>query len=464
MPKIVTVNPATGEDLVVYTAMSEGQIDDVVGAASKAQRDWASRSFDDRAGVLHRAAEELRRRCNDIALTATREMGKPIVQSLGEVGKCADGLDYFAEHSASFLSNECCATSADRSWISYDPIGVVLAIMPWNFPLWQVFRFVGPALMAGNGALLKHSPNTTGCALLVQEILETAGMPVGLFSALLIAEDDVAATTERLIADNRIGAVTLTGSERAGRAVGAAAGREIKKTVLELGGSDPFVVLADADLPTVAAHAVKARFLNAGQSCISPKRFIVDRSVVRDFTDLVLVAVASLTVGDPEQPTTAVGPMARADLRDLVDGQVAQSLQLGAELLAGGSRMGESPGWFFQPTVLADVRPGMAAYDEEIFGPVVSIIAVDDQDEAVCVANDSRYGLGASVWSRDAAKAVDVGRRITSGTCFINAPVASDARLPFGGTKKSGYGRELASAGIREFVNIRSWWVDDHAR
>jgi succinate-semialdehyde dehydrogenase/glutarate-semialdehyde dehydrogenase len=313
--------------------------------------------------------------------------------------------------------------------------------------------------MAGNAALLKHSPNTTGSALACQEVLSTAGLPDGLFTTLLVAEADVPSTTERLIVDPRIGAVTITGSERAGSAVGAIAGREIKKSVLELGGSDPFIVLANADLPRVAALAVKGRFLNAGQSCISPKRFIVEESAAEEFTQLVVEHTAALTLGDPEQPGTDVGPMARRDLRDGVAAQVRAAVEAGATVLCGGRSRDDLGGFFYEPTVLTGVRPGMSVYDEEVFGPVASILTVADADEAATVANDTPFGLGASVWSRDLDAAVAVGRRIASGACFINSLVASDVRMPFGGTKRSGYGRELASHGIREFVNVRTWWA-----
>lgn len=455
---ITTVNPATGLDLATYPAMSDADIDSALDVAARAQLDWASTSFDDRSKVLHAGAAELRARADDLALLVTREMGKPLREARAEVEKCAVGLEYYAENAAAFLADEQYATSADASWVSCEPIGIVLAIMPWNFPLWQVFRFAAPALMAGNAALLKHSPNTTGAALEAQRILEAAGLPTGLFTTLLVAEPDVPAVTERLIADSRVGAVTITGSERAGSAVGSIAGREIKKSVLELGGSDPFVVLADADLPRVAHLAAKGRFLNAGQSCISPKRFIVEASVAEKFTQLVVDAVEAMVVGDPEDDATDVGPLARADLRDGVAAQVQSSVDAGATLLAGG-RVLDRPGFFYAPTVLGDVRPGMDAYHEEAFGPVATIITVADADEAVHVANDTRFGLGASIWSADVDKAVTVGRRITSGACFVNSLVASDARMPFGGTKRSGYGRELASAGIREFVNIRTWWA-----
>ncbi|GGG24693.1 succinate-semialdehyde dehydrogenase [Rhodococcoides trifolii] len=455
---ITTVNPATGLDLATYPAMSDTDIDSALDVAARAQLDWAATSFDDRSKVLHSGAAELRARADDLALLVTREMGKPLREARAEVEKCAVGLEYYAENAAAFLADEQYATSADASWVSYEPVGIVLAIMPWNFPLWQVFRFAAPALMAGNAALLKHSPNTTGAALEAQAILEAAGLPSGLFTTLLVAESDVPAVTERLIADPRVGAVTITGSERAGSAVGSIAGREIKKSVLELGGSDPFVVLADADLPRVAHLAAKGRFLNAGQSCISPKRFIVEAAVAQEFTRLVVDAVDAMVVGDPEDDATDVGPLARADLRDGVAAQVQSSVDAGATLLAGG-RVLDRAGFFYAPTVLGDVLPGMDAYHEEAFGPVATIITVADADEAVTVANDTRFGLGASIWSADVDKAVSIGKRITSGACFVNSLVASDARMPFGGTKRSGYGRELASAGIREFVNVRTWWA-----
>jgi succinate-semialdehyde dehydrogenase/glutarate-semialdehyde dehydrogenase len=314
--------------------------------------------------------------------------------------------------------------------------------------------------MAGNAALLKHSPNTTGCALAVARVLRDAGAPEGLFTALVVAEPDVPAVTGRLIEDPRVGAVTITGSERAGRAVGAASGAALKRSVLELGGSDPFVVLADADLPRVAALAARGRLLNAGQSCISPKRLVVDAAVAEEFTRLLVAEVEALAVGDPQDPGTDVGPMAREDLLEGVHRQVGASVAAGARLLTGGRRL-DRPGTFYAPTVLAGVRPGVPAYDEEVFGPVAAVVEVDGEDEAVRVANDTRYGLGASVWTADPDRGIAVARRIRSGAAFVNAVVASDVRMPFGGTRASGYGRELAAAGIREFVNVRTWWVLD---
>ncbi|MDF3312037.1 NAD-dependent succinate-semialdehyde dehydrogenase [Rhodococcus sp. T2V] len=456
---ITTINPATGQPLATYEAMSPERIDALVDAAATAQKQWATEEFKTRGEILRSAATVLRERSEDLARLVTREMGKPLTESRAEVDKCAIGLEYYADNAATFLADEDYPTSADRSWVSYEPVGIVLAIMPWNFPLWQVFRFAAPALMAGNAALLKHSSNTTGSALACQDILLAAGLPAGLFTTVLIAEPDVPAATEKLIADPRIGAVTITGSERAGSAVGSIAGREIKKSVLELGGSDPFVILADADLPRVAALAARGRFLNNGQSCISPKRFIVDATVAEEFTRLFVDNVGRLQVGDPETDGTDVGPMARRDLLEGIDRQVQSAVAAGATVLHGGHPLEGTDGFFYAPTVLGDVRPGMSVYAEETFGPVATIITVDGPDEAVRVANDTPFGLGASVWGTDVDAAIAVGRRIESGACFINSVVASDARMPFGGTKRSGYGRELAAPGIREFVNIRTWWA-----
>jgi succinate-semialdehyde dehydrogenase / glutarate-semialdehyde dehydrogenase len=460
MSTVTTINPATGKPLAEYPAFSDADVDAALDRAAAAQTGWAALPYPERAAVLRRAAERLRAGIDDLALLVTREMGKPLAESRAEVEKCATACDYYAEHAGEFLADEPVATSADASWICYEPVGVVLAVMPWNFPLWQVLRFAAPALMAGNAALLKHSPNTTGCAIAVQEIFAAAGAPAGLFAALVVAEPDVPAVTQRLIEDPRVGAVTITGSERAGMAVGSAAGRAIKKSVLELGGSDPFVVLADADLPRVAAMAARGRLLNAGQSCISPKRIVVDASVAEAFTRLLVGEIEALTVGDPEAAGTDVGPMAREDLLEGVHRQVEASVAAGARLLTGGRRL-DGPGQFYAPTVLADVAPGQPAYDAEIFGPVAAVIVVDGEDEAVRVANDTRFGLGASVWTSDPERGIAVGRRIRSGAVFVNALVASDVRMPFGGTRASGYGRELAAAGIREFANVRTWWVLD---
>lgn len=463
-PSVHTINPSTGSILGTYVAMAPDEIDLAVAAAARAQAQWAAHSYEVRAKSLRAAAVELRARCRDLANLITCEVGKPLRESTAEVEKCAAGLEYYADHGEQFLADEWQNTAADRSWVSYEPLGVLLAIMPWNFPLWQVFRFVAPALMAGNAALLKHSPNTTGTALEIQRILEAAGLPKGLFTTLVVLEDQVAHTTDVLLSDPRIAAVSITGSEAAGRAVGSIAGREIKKSVLELGGSDPFVVLADADLPAVARALVGARFLNAGQSCISPKRCIVEASVAAEFTRLVVDATRALVVGDPCDPMTNVGPMARADLRFQLHEQVLASAAAGAEVCVGGHLIDDRPGFFYAPTVLTEIAPGMPAYDEELFGPVISLISVSDQEEAVVVANDTKFGLGASVWGHDVDNAIAVGRKITAGACFVNAPVVSDTAMPFGGTKRSGYGRELWSAGIRELTSVRTWWAMDHVR
>jgi len=463
MANIETTNPATEQHLASYAAMTETQIDAALDRAERAHREWATWTTERRGSVISAAAQLLRDKIDELALLITREMGKPLGESRAEIAKCALGLDYYAEHAAQLLADTVYETAADRSWVSYEPLGVVLAVMPWNFPMWQVFRFAGPALMAGNAAVLKHSPNTTGAALAAARIIEAAGAPAGLLTALIVAEHDVPDVTARLIDDDRIAAVTLTGSERAGAAIGSCAGRSIKKSVLELGGSDPFIVLADADVEAAVHHAVKARFLNAGQSCISPKRFIVDKRVADDFIAGMQKGVSALTLGDPEDASTDMGPMARRDLRELVTGQVAETLRAGADLIAGGQPVTDRAGWFFPPTLIADVRPGSPAYDEEIFGPVAAILSFGSEDEAVRIANATRYGLGASVWGTNLDRAAHIGRQVVSGACFINAPVASDVRIPFGGAKRSGYGRELADAGIREFVNPRTWCANKQA-
>ncbi len=453
------MNPATGRNLACYETMVSSEIAACLDAADTTQRHWNELEFRRRSTALTDVATELRRRSNALALLITREMGKPIGESLAEVEKCAGVVEYYAKHGPSFLADAAAATEADESWVSYEPVGVVLGIMPWNYPLWQVFRFAAPALMAGNTVLLKHAPNTTGCALEIQDVFSAAGLRPGTFTSLVVAEFEVPTATRQLIADPRVGAVTLTGSEQAGAAVGALAGHQIKKCVLELGGSDPFVVLADADIPEAAACAAKGRFLNAGQSCISPKRFIVEEPVADQFTELLTENVARLRVGDPEDPDTDVGPVARADLRDAIDRQVRSSRAAGAVAVIGGEPITSKGGNFYQPTVLTNVRPGMPAYDEEIFGPVAAVIRVCDADHAIAVANDTRFGLGSSVWGSNVAHAASVGRRITAGACFINELVTSDPRLPFGGTKRSGFGRELSLAGIHEFVHTRTWWV-----
>jgi succinate-semialdehyde dehydrogenase/glutarate-semialdehyde dehydrogenase len=385
-------------------------------------------------------------------------MGKPLAEAQAEVDKCALNCDFYAGAAAEFLAERHVETSAQDSFVAYEPLGVVLAIMPWNFPFWQVLRFAAPALVAGNAALLKHSPNVSGCALAIEDVFRRAGLPDGLFKTLLVADDAVTDVTAHLLDDPRIAAVTLTGSDRAGSSVGAAAGRAIKKSVLELGGSDPFVVLDDADLDITVAGAVKSRYMNGGQSCIAAKRFIVLESIADEFERRFVAAVEALNVGDPLDPDTDMGPMARADLLEALEGQVERTRSEGARILTGGARL-DRPGFFFAPTVLSGVRPGMTAFREETFGPVAALVRAADEDEAVALANDTPFGLAASVWSSDTERATRVGRRIRSGALFVNAVVASDPRVPFGGTRRSGYGRELAAEGIREFVNVRTIWL-----
>jgi succinate-semialdehyde dehydrogenase/glutarate-semialdehyde dehydrogenase len=453
-----SVNPATGEELASYPEHTAEELDQALAEADRAQRAWALTSFAQRRRNLAEAARLLRQERDDLARLATLEMGKPIAEAEAELDKCAWNCELYAERAEGFLADEPVQTDAHSSYVAYQPLGVVLAIMPWNFPFWQVLRFAAPALMAGNGALLKHSPNVPGCALAIEELLTRAGFPAGLFRTLLVGDASVAEATGRLLADPRVGAVTLTGSERAGAAVGATAGRALKKCVLELGGSDPFLVLADADLPLAAEAAARARFLNGGQSCIAAKRFIVEEPVADEFERRFVDAVAALPVGDPLDRSTRVGPLARSDLLTALERQVEASVAAGAEVLLGGGRL-PGPGWFHAPTVLAGITPDMPVFREETFGPVAAVVRAEDEGAAVELANDTPYGLGASVWTRDLDRAQRLGRRIESGSLFVNAVVASDPRLPFGGVKRSGYGRELAAAGIREFTNVRAFWI-----
>jgi succinate-semialdehyde dehydrogenase / glutarate-semialdehyde dehydrogenase len=453
-----SVNPATGEELATFAEHTPEELVAALATADAAQQEWAATSFAERRRCLEAAARLLREGRDDYARLATLEMGKPVAEAAAEVDKCAWNCEFYAAQAERFLADEPVETDALSSWVAYQPLGVVLAIMPWNFPYWQVLRFAAPALMAGNGALLKHSPNVPRCALATEELFARAGFPDGLFRTLLVGDASVDEATGRLLGDPRVGAVTLTGSERAGAAVGAAAGRALKKCVLELGGSDPFVVLADADLGLTAEAAARARFLNGGQSCIAAKRFIVEEPVADEFERRFVDAVAALPVGDPLDPATRVGPLARADLLDVLERQVEGSVAGGAKVLLGGARL-ERPGWYYAPTVLTGVTPDLPVFTEETFGPVAAVVRAPDPEAAVALANDTPYGLGASVWTRDLERARQLGRRIESGSLFVNAVVASDPRLPFGGIKRSGHGRELAALGIREFTNIRTFWV-----
>lgn len=455
---ITTVDPTSGEVLAEYPAFDDAQIEAAIAGAHTAQQSWAATPLSKRLELLRALAETLRAGCDEYAALMTREMGKPITEAAGEVEKSAVTADYYVAHAPSILADEHVDIDGVDAWVGYEPLGVVYSVMPWNFPFWQVMRFAVPTLAAGNAVLLKHSPNVTGSALAIQQVVERAGFPPGLLTTLVVAEPDVPAVSERIIADDRVAAITLTGSNRAGAAVGAAAGRAVKKAVLELGGSDPFIVLDDADLDAAATAAVNARFHNSGQSCVCAKRFLVADVVAEEFTRLFVEKTRGLTVGDPTDPATQVGPMARADLRDQLHDQVERSVAQGATLLAGGHPV-EGPGTWYQPTVLANTRPGVAAFDEETFGPVAAIATGSTDAELAALANSSEYGLGLSIWSGDPQRAVALARSISSGAVFVNAVVASDPRLPFGGTKRSGHGRELAAAGIREFTTIRTYWV-----
>jgi succinate-semialdehyde dehydrogenase / glutarate-semialdehyde dehydrogenase len=446
-----SINPTTEDVLDTFEEFSDAQIDEALQKSHDAQRQWRDSSFGERAFRLQAAARVLRSQKNRWATLATREMGKPLVEAEAEIDKCAWNCDFYAGRAAEFLADENIPTGTSESFVAFEPLGVVLAIMPWNFPFWQVFRFAAPALMAGNGAVLKHASNVPGCALAIEEIFASAGLPAGLFRTLLIPGSRV----EPIIADARVQAVTLTGSSDVGARVASAAGRQIKKQVLELGGSDPFIVLADADVDGAVATAVRARNQNNGQSCIAAKRFIVEEPVADEFTDKFAAAVKALRVGDPMQRETNVGPLARQDLREALVGQVERSVSSGAHTVVGGNPL-NGKGYFYAPTVLDGVRADMPAFREETFGPVAAVIRARDAHDAVHMANDTEYGLGAALWTKDVARGKDLARRVEAGNVFINGMVASDPRLPFGGIKRSGYGRELGVFGIREFVNIQT--------
>ena len=451
---IQSVNPATGEVLETFTPASAESVDRIVARAHAAFGEWRSVAFAARAERMREAARVLRSGLQQHARTMTLEMGKPIVQAEAEVEKCASCCDYYADHAESFLAAQPRTTDASKSYVRFDPLGTVLAVMPWNFPYWQVFRFAAPALMAGNAGILKHASNVPRCALAIEKVFAAAGFPEGLFATALIESAPVAG----LIADPRIAAVTLTGSERAGIAVAGQAGHELKKTVLELGGSDPFVVLADADLAAAAKAAADARLVNSGQSCIAAKRFIAVEAVADRFLNLFVDELRSRRMGDPLARDTQVGPQARVDLRDELHRQVEESVKRGAERLLGGE-VPSGKGAFYPPTVLAGVEKGMPAFDEETFGPVAAVVRAKDEGDAVRLANDSPFGLGASLWTQDRARAERLAAQIEAGAIFVNGIVKSDPRLPFGGVKRSGYGRELSEYGIREFVNIKSVWI-----
>ena len=450
-----SVNPASGEIIATYTEMTAIEVNEIIGACHETHLDWRETSFQTRAAHLKSAVALLRERGESLAELMTREMGKPIVQSRAEVEKCAWVCEYYADHAESFLAHQIIETDAHKSFVAFEPLGPILAIMPWNFPLWQVFRFAAPALMAGNTGILKHASNVQGCALAIEEIFRQAGYPENAFRTLVIGS----AAVEPVIVHPLVKAVTLTGSTPAGQAVAGQAGAVLKKTVLELGGSDPYVILEDADLVGAVESCVAGRLLNTGQSCIAAKRFIVPRAICQEFEETCVRLMATKKMGDPMDDASDLGPMARADLRDELHEQVARSLDQGARCLLGGE-IPVGPGAFYPATVLTDVAAGMPAYTEELFGPVAAIIPVEDEDEAIRVANDTVFGLGAAVFTRNRERGEEIAtHRLEAGSCFVNTFVKSDPRLPFGGIKGSGYGRELGPFGIREFVNIKTVYI-----
>jgi succinate-semialdehyde dehydrogenase/glutarate-semialdehyde dehydrogenase len=451
-----TVNPATGETLETFEEHDDGEVEGRIARAVETFERYRLTSFDERAGWLREAGDILEREKQAFARLMTTEMGKTLKSAVAEAEKCAWVCRHYAEHGPLFLADEHIETDAAQSWIAYQAIGAVLAIMPWNFPFWQVLRFAAPALMAGNVGLLKHASNVPRCALAIEDLFRRAGFPDAVFQTLLIASDRV----ERVIEDDRIAAVTLTGSEGAGRAVGEAAGKRIKKSVLELGGSDPFIVMPSADLDAAASTAVNARVINNGQSCIAAKRFIVHRSVADEFERLFVAGLEKLCVGDPMDEATDVGPLATEKIRADLERQVEQTISAGGRLLTGGRRI-DGPGWYYAPTALTDIPEDSPAFHDELFGPVASIFRVRDIDEAIALANATKFGLGSAAWTADPAERDRFTRDLQAGLVFINAMVASDPRMPFGGVKRSGYGRELAAVGIREFVNIKSVVVRD---
>jgi acyl-CoA reductase-like NAD-dependent aldehyde dehydrogenase len=451
---IQTINPTTGKVLETFEPYNQRQVNEALDQAHQAFLQWRAISFAERAKHLHSVASNLRDHKTELARLAVLEMGKSITEAEAEVEKCAWNCDFFAEHAERFLADEKIATNATESYVAFRPLGVVLAIMPWNFPYWQVFRFAAPALMAGNTTILKHASNVSRVALEIERIFHEAGVPRGVLRTVLVPGSE----TSRLIEDPRIAAVTLTGSEAAGVEVAATSGQVLKKTVLELGGSDAFIVLEDADLDEAAQVAVTARFQNNGQSCIAAKRFIVVESVAEAFEQRFVANTARLKVGDPLEYDTRVGPVARGDLREALDRQVQQSIRQGAKVLIGGKAR-EGQGYFYEPTILTNVTPEMSVFAEETFGPVAAVIHARDSEHAIELANDSKFGLGSNLWTRDIEQARKLAARIEAGGVFINGMTASDPRLPFGGVKSSGYGRELSSFGIQEFVNIQTVWI-----
>jgi succinate-semialdehyde dehydrogenase / glutarate-semialdehyde dehydrogenase len=449
-------NPATGAALRSYEEFTEAALESRLTQAADAFQRWRATPLDERAALMRRAADILDADRDELASLMTLEMGKPIAAAQAEAEKCARVCRYYADHAAAFLADEHIDTGREASFVRYQPLGPILAVMPWNFPLWQVFRFLAPALTAGNVGLLKHASNVPGCALAIEDVLRRAGFPDGVFQTLLVGSDAV----ERIIRDDRVRAVTLTGSEGAGAAVAAAAGKALKKTVLELGGSDPFIVMPSADVDRAADVAVTARTINNGQSCIAAKRFIIAAEIYNAFATRFIERMRALRIGDPLDPGTDIGPLATSSIRDELHDQVQASVRAGARLLTGGESIA-GPGWFYPPTVLADAPRDSPAWREELFGPVATLFRVTDIDEAIAVANATSFGLGSAAWTSDRAEQARFADELEAGVVFINGMVASDPRLPFGGVKRSGYGRELGRTGMLEFVNIKTVVVEN---
>lgn len=446
-----SINPATEELIAEYAPTSDEDVENRVRMADEAQRGWRNTDFAQRAELMLNMADLLRQEQEPAARLATQEMGKPIRQARAEIEKCAWVCEYYAQHAERFLADRPIETDAPDSFVRYEPLGTILCVMPWNFPFWQVFRFAAPATMAGNATILKHASNVSGVALMIDKLFVQAGFPSGLLRTVLLPAEKA----ERLVEHPLIRGVTLTGSERAGRALAARAGRSLKKTVLELGGSDSFIVLADADVSKVAKAAAQARTLNSGQSCIAAKRFIVEEAIAEKFTQAFAEEMESLTLGDPLDEATDVGPLAREDLRQTLHEQVSRSIAAGAKIRLGG-KVPSGRGYFYPPTILEGVQPGMPAFDDETFGPVAAVVTASDAEQAIALANRSRYGLGGSVWTGDESRGRELAGQIQAGCVFVNEIVKSDPRLPFGGVKDSGYGRELSVDGIREFVNHKT--------
>ena len=454
---IITINPATEEPIAEYQTMTSCEIEEILQVSRRDALSWKKVSLEDRSVLMRALAELMREQKERHAALITLEMGKPLAQAVAEVVKSAWVCDYYADNAEQYLKQEeSLLDGGVRGLVTFEPIGLVLGIMPWNFPFWQVLRFAAPAIMAGNGIIVKHAPSVTGSAIALEELFREAGFPEHLYRTVHIDLEDVDRLTGFMIDHSAIQGVSVTGSTAAGRAVAAKAGRAIKRSVLELGGSDPYIVLDDADIPEAVAICAAARLLNCGQSCISAKRFIVQSSVIKEFERLLLQRMEASVMGDPFDATVDIGPMARRDLREQLHAQVSGSVEQGALLLCGGE-IPERKGFFYPPTLLSGVQKGMAAYDEETFGPVAVIIEAEDDDDAIRIANDTAYGLGSAVFSRDIDRALAVGDQLETGNCFINSSVKSDPRLPFGGVKESGYGRELSRYGICEFVNIKSF-------